>query len=196
METNTTFGGTGRLDLRSNPNTSTNAVLNTTNTTLGSGGFPYQLTKVGTNQLQMAGVRVDPALGDIDVRAGSVGVETWTTLGDPAYTLTVFTNSTLSFLNLSNVLAKVLVLNDGATVGSTGGSNVFAGGITVQGSNTFNVTANSLTLVTNSVSGTLAVFVKSGSGLLKLFAVPTSTTYDLAAGQLDILNAGGTLSVG
>jgi autotransporter-associated beta strand protein len=185
MAGDTTFGGTGRLDLRSNP-------VGALNASLSAGNQAYKLTKVGTNQFWMSGVNVDPALGDMDVKNGTLGIETGTTLGDPNHTLTVFTNATLNFFNLSNVLVKNLVLNDGAIVASTSGTNAFGGPVALNGNNTFNVTAAFLAL-NNTFSGSGGTFVKSGASSLLLFSVPGSAIIDISAGTLDVTNTAGAL---
>jgi autotransporter-associated beta strand protein len=185
MAGDTTFGGTGRLDFRSNPVGALNASLST-------GNQSYKLTKVGTNQFQVSGVNVDPALGDIDVKAGILGIETGTTLGDPNHTLTVFTNATLNFFNLSNVLVKLVTMNDGATMSSSSGTNTFGGTITLSGSNTFSVTSAYLALA-NAFSGSGGTFVKSGASPLLLSFVPGSAVIDITAGTLDVTNTAGAL---
>jgi autotransporter-associated beta strand protein len=126
----TTFGGTGRWDLRSASTTSTNAVLSTT-------GHAYKLSKVGTNQVSLVAVLVDAALGDIEVRAGTLSVEkVITSLGNPTNSLSVSNGATLQFYQVSNVLSKALVLRGGATVLNNNGSNTFGGPVTLQGTNT------------------------------------------------------------
>jgi len=55
---------------------------------------PYNVTKVGTNQVSMVGVTIDPLLGNIDVQNGLFSFETTSTgLGDPTKTLTLETNT-------------------------------------------------------------------------------------------------------
>ena len=78
----------------------------------------------------MTGVVVDPALGDIEVQGGIFGVQGFTTLGNASSNLTVFAGATLQFFNVSNVMNKVLVLNNGATVNNNSGANTY-GGLTV-----------------------------------------------------------------
>ena len=62
----TTFGGTARWDMRgSSPSLST-------------GGNSYNITKVGTNQVSLVGVLVDPMLGNVDIQEGIFGIQTST----------------------------------------------------------------------------------------------------------------------
>jgi len=189
MQGDTTFGGTGRLDLRS-------PVVGVNTANLYTSGQPYNLTKTGTNQFWISGVNVDGALGNIIITNGLLGIEAGTTLGDPSYTLTVCTNATLNFYNLSNVLSKNLVLNDGSTVASTSGSNVFGGAIALTGTDTFNVSSGALALGSDGFSGSAGTFVKSGSAILFLYSIPTGSVFDLTGGTLDVGNAGGALNLG
>ncbi len=134
----TTIGGSGRLDFRASSATSVNALL--------LGG--YNLTKVGTNLLQLAGVQIDPSLGNINVQAGTFGIQ-WGMpegLGNSGAMLTVSSNATFAFFTVSNAVSKVLVLNPGAIVAGQQGSNVFSGPVTLNGSNIFNITSGQLEL--------------------------------------------------
>jgi autotransporter-associated beta strand protein len=165
----TAFGGTGRWDLRSATTTVTNAALST-------GGYGYNLTKVGTNQVSLVAVLMDPALGNIDVQGGILSVEKVTTsLGNPTNTLSISNSATLQFYQVSNVLNKVLVMKDGATVYNSSGLNTFGGPVTLLGSNTFNVAGTWLKF-TNSLSGAGSL-VKMGNGPLYLTA-PNSYSGD------------------
>ena len=93
----TTFGGSGPWN--------TDLVLNRgrwdiRNGSLNAGGQAFTLTKVGSNQVTLAGTAVDPALGDINVQQGALGFEGATTsMGDPAKTLTVSAGATVIFFD-------------------------------------------------------------------------------------------------
>ena len=106
----TTFGGTGRWDIRSTDDKRCHSRQPDT------GGNAYKLTKTGTNQVSLVGVTVDAALGDVDVLEGTLGLELATTgLGNPANTLTVASGATLQLYALTLPLDKVLVLNGTGT---------------------------------------------------------------------------------
>ncbi|HWW02064.1 MAG TPA: autotransporter-associated beta strand repeat-containing protein [Candidatus Acidoferrum sp.] len=155
---NTTFGGTGRWDMRSD--TIGSATLNT-------GNNAYKLTKVGTNQFSLVGAAVDGALGDVDVQGGIFSIESTTPgLGDASRNLTVFTNAILQLYGLGVALAKNVVLLDGGSILSPNGANYIAGTVTLNGSNAFNVTATSLTL-NSPVSGSGSLY-KLGANTLNL----------------------------
>jgi autotransporter-associated beta strand protein len=184
----TVFGGSGRIDFRSNP-------INSNNATLFASFQPFKLTKVGTNQLQLGGVVIDSFLGDIEVQSGLLGLQTLAGLGDPNHSLTVFGNASLGFFDMTNTATfKNLVLNDGAAVNSTSGNNLFGGPVTLQGSNAFNITAGSLSL-TNSLTASGGTLAKLGVNTLFLYSIPAENTFDVQAGTLDVLNAGTVLSL-
>ncbi|MCX7819452.1 MAG: autotransporter-associated beta strand repeat-containing protein [Kiritimatiellae bacterium] len=105
----TTFGGTGRWDIRN---------TNTVDGWLSTGGNPYNLRKVGTNAVILSvGTWVDPALGNIEIREGIFGVETLVTgLGDPTKALTVWSNAWFWVHNFSNPVAKSVVLRSAGGV--------------------------------------------------------------------------------
>ena len=108
-----TFGGPGpwtasglnpgRWDIRGTPAT---AFLST-------GGQPYNLTKVGSNQVSLASVTVDPALANIDIQQGVLSFEGSTTsMGNSNGTVTVHPGATLMFVNSStNRMSKGFVVD-------------------------------------------------------------------------------------
>jgi autotransporter-associated beta strand protein len=160
---NTVIGGSGRLDFRSSSATAADAQLTTT------GGSP-SLTKLGTNLLQLGAVQIDSALGDILVGAGTLGFQ-WQTpsLGDPARTLSVSNGASLAFFDMSNAVSKVLILNNGSSVLGQHGTNFneFDGPVTLNGSNTFNISSGTFLLFANSLGGT-GNLIKTGPGNLIL----------------------------
>ncbi|HEU5124748.1 MAG TPA: autotransporter-associated beta strand repeat-containing protein [Verrucomicrobiae bacterium] len=174
---NTTLGGIGRWDIRG-----TGAALST-------GGQPYNLTKIGGNQISLVGVEMDPKLGDIDVQQGVFSIETTTSSGgDPAKTITVQSGATLQLHGLTVPLDKVLVLNgdgSGNTFRNNSGANVLAGPVTLNGSCIFSVVGTSLTL-SNSLAGSGDLIKNDGSRMI--LAGPVTYT-----GQTRI--NGGTLAL-
>ncbi len=133
----TTIGGSGRLDFRASTATAQDAIL--------IGG--YNLTKIGTNQFQMAGVQIDPTLGAINVAGGIFGIQ-WQMpdIGDPNQNLSISNGATFGIFDLSNAVSKVLILNNGATVANQHGTNTFSGPVTLIGTNTFNISDAALIL--------------------------------------------------
>jgi fibronectin-binding autotransporter adhesin len=134
----TTFGGSGRMDMRN-----TTAIP-----TLYTGGQPYALTKVGTNQFEIVGAQVDPGLGNINVVSGLFGIQGDFSLGlgNPADNLTVFNGADFDLYDVTNGVSKVLILQDGATVSGSHGACIFNGPVTLSGgTNIFNVHTASLT---------------------------------------------------
>lgn len=119
-----TVGGTQRFDLRGNP----------ADTVLSTEGQPFTLTKTGSMQFSLVSANIDPALGDVDIRQGTLSFElNSTSLGNPEGTLTVGSNATFLLWAATNALDKKIVLNGGATpsISSGSGSNVIVGPVTL-----------------------------------------------------------------
>ena len=164
----TSFGGSsGRWDIRS---------VTGFPGQLQTGGQPYNLTKVGTNQVSLVGVIVDSALGNITVQNGVFSVETSTSgLGDnTSHNLTVAAGATLQLFNYSSALTKPLVLNGNGvvtTLNNGAGANTTDTPILLNSGNcVFNVAGTSLTISDlSSVGYKLAGpggLIKSGGGPL------------------------------
>ena len=170
----TTFGGTGRWDIRGGA-----ARLSTE-----PANSAYTLTKVGPNFIALVGLTVDPGLGDINVQEGTLQAETSTTLGDPAHTLTVSPGATFSVYNLSSSLGKTFVLNGtgtNVTLNCANGTvNSISGAITLNGDCLFSADNGAVI----SFNGTL-----SGSGSLTKVGGGTDVIASGATGSY----AGGTL---
>jgi len=187
-------GGTanGRWDIRGTlgglaSNGGTNAILST-------GGNAYNITKISLNQIQLAGPRVDPALNNINVLAGTLGIQgSITSLGNPAATI-LFSNATFHFFQVSNVLNKVCILRDGAVLNNNNGSNVFGGPITIIGSNRFDIGGVSMVL-TNVISGTGIVAKVNGTAPLLLSASNTFSGRTLVSNGNLVLTNNGSISV-
>jgi fibronectin-binding autotransporter adhesin len=165
----TTFGGTGRWDIRN-----TGGLV----ASLSTGGNAYNLTKAGQNQFSLVGVEVDAALANINVQQGMFSVETTTTtLGSPAGTLTVNTGATLQFWNTSPTLwDKMFVLNgDGlaTTLNNGNGDNTISGSVTLNGICIVNAGGTSFTF--NGVLSGPGSLTKTGGSPLALAANNTYT---------------------
>ncbi len=122
LTADTTFGGTGRWDLRGSGNT------------LSTGGSAFNLTKTGTNQISFVGTGVDPALANITINQGILAFQTSvSSMGNPADAVTVASGAILGFYNTSAVMNKNCTLNGGTMWAQSGttGQNVFSGPITL-----------------------------------------------------------------
>ena len=186
LQDNTTFGGSARWDLRAG----------TTVASLDTGSQPFNITKVGTNQVSLVSItNVDAALGDIDIQQGTFSVQNNTgQLGDPAKTMTVRTNATLHLFSLNLFpLNKIIALQNLATVTNESGTSVISGPVSLNGKATFGVAGNSLIISNiNAFTGTTVTnIVKQGTGTLALVgnSLPPATLLDLAAGMLDLSQA-------
>jgi autotransporter-associated beta strand protein len=154
-----TFGGTGRWDIRANP----------TGSLTGNG---YNLNKTGTNDIWFSNLG-SSGLGDINLDQGTLVFQGTTTMGDSTKNITVASNAVLAIASSDiNVLNKKLVMNGGATLRNDAGNNLFLGIATLQGTNTFNV---SFTLEMQGVIGGTGTLVKTGTGTLSLSANNTFT---------------------
>lgn len=188
---NTTIGGTHRWDLRPSGGDSSDPAA----ASLSTSGNSYSLTKVGTNFVGIVSVTVDPKLGNINIQSGTLDFEGNTTcMGNPASTLTVYTNATLFFYNdtYGTNLNKVVVLNDGATIQNGNGANTFIGPITLNGNDVFNIGGTSLTL-SNKLTGS-GNLIKTGSAALNLFGTNTCTGNTIISNGTLAVTASGVVS--
>jgi autotransporter-associated beta strand protein len=162
----TTFGGSGRWDLRSA------ATGDPTQASLSTGGLARKITKIGGNQVGLVGVTVDPNLGDIEVQSGIFSMEAATTsLGNPAANLIVEPGATFQMFAITNFLNKVFTLgSDGiaSTISATSGSNNVVGPMTLTNNCLFNVNNNTVSLTLNNVITGPGQITKIGAGLLTL----------------------------
>ncbi len=199
----TTFGGTGRWDIRG------------TGATLSTGSTNYALTKTGTNQISLVGAAVDPALGNININQGILAFQTSTSsMGDPTSTVSVASGATLGFWGASNVMNKLCTLNGGTIWGEsgTGTQNTFAGAITVNSSGgTLDAgsaltggtpNANAVLNITGAIGGNGRI-TKNGPGTVTLNNAANGysggTTVNagtLVVGNSHALGAGGLLITG
>jgi fibronectin-binding autotransporter adhesin len=159
LAANTTIGGSGRWDWRDEQTTNINASLSTI-----PPGTPYNLTKVGTNQVSMVGVQVDPGFGNFIVSNGFLSFEVMTTFGNAASNITIWSNASVSLYQLSNKVNKALVLEGGAQLTNSSGSNFFIGPITTTGSNDIGVAGTWLE-IDGLISGTGGIARTGGSAL-------------------------------
>jgi autotransporter-associated beta strand protein len=150
----TTVGGTGRFDVRGSGSFST-------------GAQGYKLTKVGNNTFTLAGVTVDEKLGDIDVQAGTFGLEGASGSGDPTKTLRLAAGTALQLTVLSNSVKKGIV-SEGATIRANDGTgNAVDGTVSLTANSTFEATADDVLTFNGVVSGAGGV-TKIGAGDVNL----------------------------
>lgn len=142
---NTTFGGTGRWDIRGGAFTQ-----------LSTSGSAYNLTKTGANFISLAGVTVDPALANINIQQGTLEIGTTTGLGNSSDTLTVSAGATLQLYNAGS-LGKTFVLNGDGTNNTlscnNGTGNVLSGPVTLNGACIFNSGTGDALAFDNTLSG-------------------------------------------
>ena len=177
LAANGAIGGSGRLDFRASSATAQDASLS-------SGATNYTFTKVGTNLLQMAGVQIDAALGDIIVNGGTLGIQ-WQipSLGNATNNLVVSNGAAFAFFDMSNAVSKNLILSNNASVFGQGGTaNEFDGLTTLNGTDTFNVSSGVQLLFANELSGPGSL-VKIGTGNLVLSLLQTNGGAEIYSGN-------------
>jgi fibronectin-binding autotransporter adhesin len=116
----TTIAAAGRWDLHAGGTVSGNG---------------FNLTKIGGGQIWLPAAG-DTGFKDINILAGVLGIQNQATLGDPAGTITVGPGTIFGLWAEIPQLNKNLVLSNGGTFDSAGGSNSFAGTLTLFGTNT------------------------------------------------------------
>jgi fibronectin-binding autotransporter adhesin len=152
----TTFGGTGRWDIRESAAGNNDAVVNGT----------ANITKIGTNQVSLVGVLAASSLGNIVVQQGTLGIERATALNS-ASTITVSNGATLELYSNTVPLQPSLDLHgDGATttVLLNAGSASEANNVTLNGSVIFG--GNGTEFAVGGVTGGTADVLKTGPGQL------------------------------
>jgi autotransporter-associated beta strand protein len=182
MTGNTWFGGTARWDLRS-ANTG-----DPSQSSLLTGGQPFKLIKVGGNQVGIVGTTVDPALGDVEIQGGILGLEGATTgLGNPTSTLTISPGAQLKFFNTTNVLNKRIVLSSDGLTGSIrndSGANTIVGPITMTTDCSFTLDGGTLLTLAGPLNG--GVLSLTGAGDATIAGAATHAGTVVSAGKLTL----------
>lgn len=184
----TTLGGANRWDIRNSGGT---ASLATT-----PAGSPYNLTKVGTNQISLVGVNpIDAALGDIKIQQGTFAVQNSTDqLGNPNNTITISSGATLELWTLTaNPLNKKIVVNAGGTIFDEKAPSIIAGTVALNGTAIFNAANNGTppTLTMSSgISGAGGLVVIGGGNLVLLGTNTYAGNTTISSGTLNLANNG------
>ncbi len=178
----------GRWDIRGTPAT---AVLST-------GGQPYSLTKTGANEVRLAGITVDPALADIVVEAGTLGIEGSTTsLGNPATTLTLHPGATLGLLStFAQLNKKFALIGDGviASVYNRTGNNTINGLVTLSNDCVFRVVGSNTLTNLGAIGGSGGLIKTGGATNGSSLVLAGTNTYTgktlVSAGTLALTGTG------
>jgi fibronectin-binding autotransporter adhesin len=133
--------------------------------TLSTTGNPYNLTLNGSTYFEFKNVTMDPALANIDLQAGSMGIVGTTTFGNPADVLTIQSGAALVFYGGSaNFMNKGVDFQSGGFIDNNGGNNVMTGAMTLEpGFCQFTINGGTLT-VSNVMTGSGVFYMQSGSG--------------------------------
>jgi len=123
-----------------------------------AGGQPYNIAKTGTGPAGTAGffslasVTVDTNLANIDIQGGTFEFNGNTTgLGNPTNTVTAESGAIFQMYETTNLLNKVIVVDDGGTLGNANSANTIIGPVVLNNTNGnvlcyFNIVGTSLTL--------------------------------------------------
>jgi autotransporter-associated beta strand protein len=191
---------TGHTALGGSGPWSTDPVLNSGRMDLNGGALltgnqPYNLTKVGLNQVTLRDASVDAALANIDVQAGLLALQGGTSsLGNPTNTLSVQAGGTVSFFDTGVAWDKKIVLfGNGATPNlmNYNGVNVIAGPVTLNSACVLScVPASRGTPLSLSLSGPVGgtgSLIKSGHDVLILAGTNGYTgTTTVSSGTLQV----------
>lgn len=162
----------GRWDLRGTATVP--AVLST-------GGQPYNLFKVGSNQVVLVNAIVDTNLANIDVQKGFLEVQGTTTLGNANSNLIVEAGATFGMYQAASNPNKHFILNgDGRnySVFCEGSANSIAGPILLNSGGCLFTCANgkNLTLL-NSISGPGSLLISNASGTTTVYLAGANNSY-------------------
>lgn len=164
---------------------------------LSTGGHPYNLFKMGGNQIVIVDAVVDTNLASIDVRQGYLEVQGTTALGDSTKNLTVETGATFGMFQAAVNPNKNFILNGNGrayTVFCEGSSNAIAGPITLNsGGCVFGCASGKNLALLNSVAGGGSLIVSNASGTTTVFLSGANNTYTgsttVTAGTLALTGA-------
>ncbi|HEV2454295.1 MAG TPA: autotransporter-associated beta strand repeat-containing protein [Verrucomicrobiae bacterium] len=135
---------------------------------LSTGGHPYNLTLNASGYFEWRNLTVDPALANINLEGGSLGIVGSTTFGNPASVLTISSSAALEFYGSPNsVVNKAVDFQDGY-IDNNGGNNIMTGPMTLEpGYCTFTINSSSL-IVSNVLSGSGVFYVQGGTGTVAI----------------------------
>ncbi len=150
---NTTFNLANRFDLIS--------------VTLSTGGNAYNLTLNNSAYSQWQNTTVDPALANITLTGGTLGLVGQNSFGNPASTLTLSSSASITFYGASYLNKAVDFQNGSINVDSAG--NVMNGALTLEsGYDSVNIGGGNSLTMSNVLSGSGILYLDGGSGTLTL----------------------------
>ncbi len=134
--------------------------------TVSTGGNAYDLTLVGAGYFQWGNTTLDPALGNIDLASGQLGVVGFTTFGNPSSTLTLASGAALVFYGSPySVVNKQIDFQSGAVIDCYGGNNIMSGGMILEpGFCQFNISGGTSMIISNVLSGSGVFYLNGGTG--------------------------------
>jgi fibronectin-binding autotransporter adhesin len=134
--------------------------------TVSTGGNAYNLTLVSAGYFQWGNTTLDPALGNINLTSGQLGVIGSTTFGNPSSTLTLASGAALVFYGSPfSVVNKQVDFQSGAAIDCNGGNNIMSGGMILEpGFCQFNISGGTSLTISNVLSGSGVFYLNGGTG--------------------------------
>jgi len=138
--------------------------------TLSTGGNAYNLTLNSSGYFEWLNLSIDPALANINLVSGTLGIAGSTTFGNSNDTLTLGSSAELVFYGSPySTLNKGIDFQDGAIISCTGGNNFMSGAMTLEvGYCTFDISGGTSITISNVLSGTGVFYQQGGSGTITL----------------------------
>ena len=177
LTTNTVFGGNARYDIRADFSSNADCTLST-------GGQPFNLTKIGSNQFQIGGVIMDSALANIYVEQTNshLGLQWTCVIGNPTNSLVISNSAFVQLFDVSNVLNKVLLLYNNGALTNAAGSNEFDGPVTLAAGNGILSSGAGTLAMANEISGP-GNLVKLGGSPVLLSLTQTNSGAEIYTGN-------------
>ena len=160
-----------------------------TGSTLSTGGHAYNLTLVSAGYFQWNAITTDPALGNINLVSGTLGLAGFTTFGNPNSTFTLSSGSSLVFYGSPySVVNKQVDFQSGATINSYYGNNIINGMILEAGYCQVDISGGSSLTITNTLTGSGVFYENGGTGAAILTGHSPSFTggVSLYTGSLEL----------
>jgi autotransporter-associated beta strand protein len=183
MQGDTAIGGAGQA-IPGNGNTAGRWDFRGTSSepvVLSTSGHPWNLIKMGGNQIVMVYTQVDPALGNIDVRQGMLELQGTTTLGNSASNLTVEAGATFGMFQATGTLNKNFILNGNGvadTIWSEGSANTIAGPITLNsGTSVFGCASGKNLTLSGPVTGPGGLLVNTAAATTSVTLAGVNNSY-------------------
>lgn len=130
-------------------------------------GQPYNLTlNSSSGYFEWRNLALDPALANITVQSGNLGVVGTTSFGNPADTLVLTPSGQLTIYGASVYVNKAVDFQNGASINNASGANTMNGTMTLETGAycQFNVSGGTTLTLSNSLTGAGVLYQNGGTG--------------------------------